>query len=168
MAIFGELVGTFMFLFFAFCGHTMAIQQAPDRGPENSVSSSTVVYISLCYGFSLLITVWAFYRVSGGLFNPAVTLAMVITKSLPPIRGLVLLPAQLVGAICAAAVVDSILPGPISVVETTLSPSMSVAQGVFLEMFLTAELVITVLMLAAEKSKATFVRSPYPKQGACC
>lgn len=49
------------------------------------------------------------------------------------------------------------IPGPISVVDTTLSPGMSVAQGVFFEMFLTCELVFTVLMLAAEKSKDTFI-----------
>ena len=40
---------------------------------------------------------------------------------------------------------------------TTLTNGTSVAQGVFIEMFLTAELVFTVLMLAAEKSKATFI-----------
>ena len=34
---------------------------------------------------------------------------------------------------------------------------IAIAQGLFIEMFLTAELVITVLMLAAEKSKATFI-----------
>ena len=40
---------------------------------------------------------------------------------------------------------------------TTLTNGTSIAQGVFIEMFLTAELVFTVLMLAAEKSKATFI-----------
>ena len=35
-------------------------------------SAQTVVYIVLGYGFSLLVTVWAFYRISGGLFNLAV------------------------------------------------------------------------------------------------
>jgi len=34
---------------------------------------------------------------------------------------------------------------------------MSSAQGVFLEMFLTVELMYTVLMLAAEKSKDTYL-----------
>ena len=40
---------------------------------------------------------------------------------------------------------------------TTLTNGTSIAQGVFIEMFLTAELVFTVLMLAAEKSKTTFI-----------
>ena len=47
-------------------------------------------------------------------------------------------------------------PGPMPV-DTTLSHGTSIAQGLFIEMFLTAFLVITVLMLAAEKTKATFI-----------
>jgi hypothetical protein len=31
-----------------------------------------LILISLSFGFSLMANVWAFYRVSGGLFNPAV------------------------------------------------------------------------------------------------
>lgn len=46
--------------------------------------------------------------------------------------------------------------GPLSV-QTKLTGGTSIAQGLFIEMFLTAELVLTVLFLAAEKSKATFI-----------
>lgn len=74
------------------------------------------------------------YRISGGLFNPAVTLGMVITGTLPPMRGLVLFPAQILGAMCAAAVVSCIIPADIAVVQTTLAPNVNVAQGLFLEM----------------------------------
>jgi aquaporin rerated protein, other eukaryote len=153
----GEFVGTFMFLFFAFLGHLMAVDQAPSTGPNGTNSNQTVIYIAMSYGLSLLVTAWTLYRISGGLFNPAVTLGMVITGTLPPIRGLCLFPAQLLGAMCAAAVASCIIPGDIKTTQTTLSPGTSVAQGVFLEMFLTAELVFTVLMLAAEKSKDTFI-----------
>jgi glycerol uptake facilitator-like aquaporin len=41
--------------------------------------------------------------------------------------------------------------------NTTLGPNTSIAQGVFLEMFFTAQLVFVVLMLAAEKSRDTFL-----------
>ena len=40
---------------------------------------------------------------------------------------------------------------------TTLSNGTSIAQGLFIEAFTTGELVFTVLMLAAEKTKATFI-----------
>ncbi|KAI0008785.1 hypothetical protein F4779DRAFT_618193 [Xylariaceae sp. FL0662B] len=62
----GEFVGTFWFLFFGYAGHLMVLDQAAGTG-----GASQITYIALAYGFSLLVTVWAFYRISGGLFNPA-------------------------------------------------------------------------------------------------
>ena len=156
----------------------MSVDFAADTAPGGGNSSQTVVFIALSYGMGLLISAWVLYRVSGGLFNPAVTLGMVITGTLPPVRGLALLPAQILGGICAAAVVSSIVPGDIAIVQTTLAPNMSIARGLFLEMvcdhnlhilyptrdadshvhqFLTAHLIFTILMLAAEKSKDTFL-----------
>lgn len=75
----------------------------------------------------------------------------------PPMRTLFLFPAQLIAAMCAGAVVKVMFPGDIAATNTSLSPSTSVVQGVFIEMFMTAELVFVVLMLAAEKSKDTFI-----------
>lgn len=40
---------------------------------------------------------------------------------------------------------------------TTLSPDTSIARGLFIEMFLTAELIFTIFLLAAEKHRATFL-----------
>lgn len=82
---------------------------------------------------------------------------MVLAGTLPPIRGLILFPAQLLAGICAAALVQCMFPGDITLTNTTLSPGTSIAQGVFIEMFMTAELVFVVLMLAVEKSKDTFL-----------
>jgi aquaporin related protein len=48
-------------------------------------------------------------------------------------------------------------PGPISTVNTTIAPGTSIVQGLFIEMFLSALLVFIVLMLAAEKSKDTYI-----------
>ena len=42
-------------------------------------------------------------------------------------------------------------------VTTTLSPGVSVAQGLFIEVFCTAELVFVIIMLAVEKHRATWV-----------
>ncbi|KAM0712123.1 hypothetical protein Q7P37_011217 [Cladosporium fusiforme] len=153
----GEFVGTFLFLFTAYLGHSMSVQTAPDASPSGGLSNQTIMFISLSYGFSLLIAAWVLYRVSGGLFNPAVTLGMVITGTLPPWRGLVLFPVQILGGIVAAAVASAIIPVDINITQTRLAPDMNVAQGLFLEMFLTAHLIFTILMLAAEKSKDTFI-----------
>ena len=107
---------------------------APDSAPGGGNANQTVVFIALSYGFSLLIAAWVLYRISGGLFNPAVTLGMVITGTLPPMRGLVLFPAQILGAMSAAGVVSCIIPADIAIVQTTLAPNVNVARGLFLEM----------------------------------
>ena len=62
----------------------------------------------------------------------------------------------MLGGMVAAALVSCMFPGPLAV-NTTLTNGTSIAQGVFIEMILTTELVFTVLMLAAEKSKTTFI-----------
>lgn len=62
----------------------------------------------------------------------------------------------MIAGIAAAGVISAILPGPLNV-STTLGSGTSIAQGVFLEMFLTSILVFTIFMLAAEKHKSTFL-----------
>ena len=79
---------------------------------------------------------------------------MMVCGALPFARGLCLIPVQIIGGIVAAALVQCMLPGPLAVV-TNLSAGVSIAQGVFIEMFLTALLVFVILMLAAEKSAVT-------------
>lgn len=62
----------------------------------------------------------------------------------------------MLGGMAAAGVVSAILPLELNV-ATTLGGGTSIVQGLFLEMFLTAELMFTIYMLAAEKHKATFL-----------
>lgn len=149
-AMFSEFIGTIMFLWFAFAGTQAAAQSATD----DELDTQTLLFICLSFGFSLMVTVWAHYRVSGGLFNPAVTLALCITKNMPWLRGIFLLPAQLLGGIVAAALVQAMLPGPLAVV-TRLSEGTSIAQGIFIEAFGTMLLVFVIIMLAAEKHETT-------------
>ncbi|KAI5369839.1 Putative major intrinsic protein [Septoria linicola] len=153
----GEFVGTFQFLLFAFLGHTMAVDPAPNTALDGSNSNQTVIFIALSYGFGLLVTAWTLYRVSGGLFNPAVTLGLALTGNLPMIRAALFIPTQLLAGVCAAAVASCIIPGDIAGVQTTLGNGVSMSQGLFIEMFLTSWLTFTILMLAAEKSKDTFL-----------
>lgn len=64
----GEFIGTFLFLFFAFA----ATQVANNLLGERDMDIQTLTYIALAFGFSLAVNVWIFFRISGGLFNPAV------------------------------------------------------------------------------------------------
>lgn len=131
----GEFVGTFLFLLFGE-GATNAVNTAPVEG-ENSVKnlaadSSKLLFISLAFGFSLAVNAWVFFRISGGLFNPAVTLGMVVIGAISPLRGVITFISQLLGGISAAAVVSGLTPGPLNV-RTELGGGTSVVQGMFIE-----------------------------------
>ena len=159
VAMSGEFVGTFLFLFFAFSATQVANTQVPspkDSPISKAANPAQLLYISLCFGFSLAVNAWVFFRISGGLFNPAVTFGMCLVGALPYVRGLLVFISQVLGGIAAAGVVAALFPGPLNV-KTTLRPGTSVTQGLFIEMFLTAQLVFTIFMLAAEKHKATFI-----------
>ncbi|CAI4218464.1 unnamed protein product [Parascedosporium putredinis] len=129
VAALAEFCGTFMFLFLAFGatqGALLTLAEGESPGP------ATLLFISAAFGGAIAANVWAFYRVSGGMFNPAVTLGLVLVGAVKPIRGVIVFVAQIVAGIAAAA-------------------------GLFLEMFLTANLVFVVYMLAVEKHRATYI-----------
>ena len=111
-----------------------------------------LLYISFAFGFSLAVNVFIFYRVSGGLFNPAVTLAVTLLGKMPPVKAAILVVAQLVGGIFAAGIAEIMLPGDLAV-DTTINyaTGITTTQALFFEAFLTFELIITILMLAVEK-----------------
>lgn len=72
------------------------------------------------------------------------------------IRGGLVFISQILGSMAASGVVQVLFPGPMNV-STTLGGGTTIARGVFIEMFLTAMLVFTIFMLAAEKHKGTFI-----------
>ncbi|KAK8013866.1 aquaporin [Apiospora arundinis] len=162
VAALGEWVGTTMFLFFAFAGTQVA--NAGSKTPAAATTTNAtagfdpvvMLYIAVSFGFSLMVNVWVFFRISGGLFNPAVTLALWAVRAVSAKRAVVLFLSQIVGSITASALVLALFPTRFNV-RTTLSEGTSLPQGVFIEAFMTAELVFTILMLAKEKHKSTFI-----------
>jgi len=161
VAMVGEFIGTFLFLFFAFSATQVANAAAAGAGTQNGSltqipNTSVLLYISLAFGFSLAVNAWVFFRISGGLFNPAVTLGMGLIGAVTWARAGLIFISQILGSMAASGVVQALFPGPMAV-STTLSSGTTVARGLFIEMFLTAELVFTIFMLAAEKHKGTFI-----------
>lgn len=105
----GEFVGTFLFLFFAFAGTQVANDAAAANG-EQSPSASTLLYIALAFGFSLAVNAWVFFRISGGLFNPAVTLGLTLIGCLTYTRAAIVFIAQILGALASAGIVSALFP----------------------------------------------------------
>lgn len=72
----GEFVGTTMFLFFAFAGTQVANIGTSNNAQNSTTNANTgfspivLLYIGIAFGFSLMVNVWIFFRISGGLFNP--------------------------------------------------------------------------------------------------
>lgn len=71
-----EYVGTTLFLFFAFSGTQVALLSSPAAADVVGAVSDTnqLMFIALSFGFSLVVNAWVFFRISGGLFNPAVNI----------------------------------------------------------------------------------------------
>ncbi|KAL1956832.1 hypothetical protein VTO42DRAFT_6782 [Malbranchea cinnamomea] len=163
-ATLSEFCGTFMFLLLAFSATQIADIGSTEgniRGNELSGWYSgprldVLVYISLAFGISLAVNVWIFYRVSGGMFNPIVSLALNLVAAISFPRTICVIIAQFVASIAAAGVTSALFPGPLRV-STRLGAGTSITQGLFIEMFLTALLVVTYIMLGWLKHRATFL-----------
>ncbi|KAF2625521.1 lens fiber major intrinsic protein [Macroventuria anomochaeta] len=159
-AFLGELIGTFMFLFLAFTGTQIALNAA---GTQQLTSSdkpapdvTKLIYIAFAFGVSLAINVAIFADISGGKFNPAVTTALFLTGKITWHRAIQTIISQMIAGMTAAGFVSGLLPGPL-IIATTLDPSMSTTRGLFLETFVTAQLVLTILMLKGGSAKPMYI-----------
>jgi aquaporin rerated protein, other eukaryote len=102
-----EFVGTTVFLLLAFGG---------TQGSHAVLGSDLerALYIATAFGLSLLVSAWFFFRATGGLFNPDVSLALLLVGCIGPMRFLLYCIAQLTGAIAAAGLVFALTPGPLT------------------------------------------------------
>jgi aquaporin Z len=131
-----ELVGTFVLVFVG----SMSILGA------HAMSAPVLVVVPLGFGLALLAAIFAFGDVSGGHFNPAVTLGALLDGRIALIDALSYVVAQVVGALGASAVV-LLMSSQSAVAGTTNAPGTGVSdlQAFGLEIILTALLVIVIL-----------------------
>lgn len=154
-----EFTGTTLFLFFAFGIATQAsnrIQAGVAANPDGPPDTSALQFSSLGFGFSLAVLAWVFFRVTGSLFNPALTLGLTLLGNLSWLSCITLSISQYLGAIAAAGLISGLLPGAPNM-RATLSGGTTVNQGFWIEFFCTCMLLFTVYMLAGEKHKSTFL-----------
>ena len=101
--ILAEFLGTFM-LVFGGCGSAVLAAAFPDLGIG-------FVGVALAFGLTVLTMAYAVGRVSGGHFNPAVTIGLCTAKRCPPKDVVPYIIAQVVGAVAAAGVLAVIATG---------------------------------------------------------
>jgi len=92
-----ELLGTFLFMMVGYMS-VPALHAAAPPAPN-------ILVVPFAFGLGLLAAIFAFGAISGGHFNPAVTVAMVLDRRTTPVEGVAYIVAQIIGAIAAAVVV---------------------------------------------------------------
>lgn len=137
-AYLAELLGTF--LFFA-----IGLTSVQAVGVLTTAAPLLVV-VPFAFGFGLLAAIFAFGHISGGHFNPAVTVAMVVDGRTTPADAVGYIVAQVVGAI-GAAVLVLLLWGQAAVAGTITAPGNGFTDisAVILETVLTAGFLLVIL-----------------------
>lgn len=77
-----EFVGTTLFLFFTYGIATQASDKIASEDPSGPPDTSALLFSSLGFGFSLAVNAWVWFRVTGSLFNPALTLGLTLLGNL--------------------------------------------------------------------------------------
>lgn len=132
-----ELFGTFLFM-------TIGYASVAAFGSTTNVPGLLVVPFS--FGFGLLAAIFAFGHISGGHYNPAVTVAAVLDGRMTPVSAVGYVVAQVIGAIGAAAVILVVL-GQDSVRAGVTLPGAGLDEfgALILEVILTAGFVVVIL-----------------------
>ena len=107
--------------------------------------------IALAHGLAIGLMIAAAGHISGGVYNPAITIGLMATRKLPPVKGLIYIVMQCLGATVAAAVLRFATPGATVNVTPTLGPGVSVAQGFVVELILTFFLMFAIFGSAIDK-----------------
>jgi aquaporin Z len=141
--LWAEFFGTFVLVF----AITSAIVGA-------STFNGNLFYLAvpLVAGFTLTALIYAFGRLSGGHFNPAVTLALVVGKRFPQSKAPAYLLAQVAGG-AAASLLLLAMAGPGSLGATTPGGFGSGA-ALLAEIAATAIFAMVILSVTAKKSNA--------------
>jgi MIP family channel proteins len=146
-ALVAETVGTFLF-FFIGAGSVVLATHAGDAGPG-------LVGVALAHGLALAVLVSALGAVSGGHFNPAVTVAVRLAGGIEWRHAAAYVLAQLLGAVAAGLCLRAVFPvdswSPSSIGTPALDPTISVEAGIAIEAVMTLLLVLAVFGTAIDR-----------------
>jgi aquaporin Z len=144
-ALVAEGVGTFLF-FFVGAGAVVL--------DEHTAGGVGLVGIALAHGLALAVMVSALGPVSGGHFNPAVTVAVRLAGRIEWPTAVSYVLAQLVGAVAAGLALRAIFPEtswmPSGIGTPALDSSIGWGGGIAVEAILTLVLVLTVFGTAID------------------
>jgi aquaporin TIP len=137
-----EFVGTFALVF---VGAGAVLVAAPATGAGN-------LDVALAYGLVIGVMASAVGHISGGHFNPAVTLGFLVTGRLSPVLAAAYWVAQFASAVVAAALLKWIFPSDqqATLGSPALGPGIERQAGLIIEAILTFFLVWVIFATAAD------------------
>ncbi len=131
-----ELVGTFLFMTIGYSSvAAFGIATVPG-----------LLVVPFSFGFGLLAAIFAVGHISGGHFNPAVTVAAVLDGRTTAQDAIGYILAQVIGAVAAAAVV-LVVAGQAAVATGVTKPGSGISDigAMILEIVLTAGFILVIL-----------------------
>jgi aquaporin TIP len=151
---FAEFVGTFTLIFIG-AGSILTLDNLLGaQGNSTTLGVYGTLVFAFAHGLAIAVMVSAVGHISGGHFNPAVTLGFFITRRLAPTLALVYWSVQLLGATAAALLLRWFYPENVRAATHLGAPALgggiSVWQGVVIEGVLTFFLVWVVFATAAD------------------
>ena len=142
-----EFIGTFALIFFG-AGSICAYQFL------HASSDLSLFGIAIVHGLAIALMISALGHVSGGHFNPAVTIGFWVTKRMTTVEAVSYWAAQLLGAIVAAFLLRAVVPEEVWRTAALGTPSLTrdftVLSGLILEAVTTFFLVLTVFATAVD------------------
>jgi MIP family channel proteins len=145
-ALVAEAVGTFLF-FFIGAGAVVLTTHSGDGGPG-------LVGVALAHGLVLAVLVSAFGAISGGHFNPAVTVAVRLAGRIEWSHAVMYVAAQLIGAVGAGFALRAVFPEsswqPTDIGTPALGAGISIGAGIAIEAVGTLVLVLAVFGTAID------------------
>ncbi|XEO93921.1 MIP/aquaporin family protein [Latilactobacillus sakei] len=135
-----EFIGTFMLVFLG----TGAVV----------IAKADTLTIGLAFGLTVTVMAYAFGGVSGGHFNPAVSIAMMINKRLEAKDGVYYIVAQFLGAIVASGLL-SVLINALDLSRTgfgqTDFPKIGAGVAFLVEVIVTFSFILVILMTTSDR-----------------
>ena len=138
-----EVLGTFLFFFLGFNGIAVAVQIG--------AGAISALGIAFAFGLGLALAIAAFGHISGGHFNPAVSLGLAVARKFPPREVIPYWIAQLVGGFFAVLAV-AIVYSEKAVDALNTHPGLGISGGgaFLLEVIATALFVMVITTVATD------------------
>lgn len=149
-ALIAELIGTYVLVLSIIMAVTLYIGVGKQAG-STFLPNIIVPFIALVHGFALFVMIQSLGAISGGHFNPAVTIGLLAIRKISGADAGKYVAAQVVGATLAGFTLAAVLNDLGKTVKfgsPAIDPTITLASGIVLEALFTFLLVWTIVATA--------------------